>query len=189
MSPANTAASLVDGRPARGRVRDWARHQGEAYRRDTDEDRPLGGYAAAMAVYATAVAALAAAAKLTGRRSPEQITPWDVALLGMATHKLSRTIAKDAVTSPVRAAFTTYQKPSGDAELAEEARQHGGAKHAVGELITCPFCLAQWTATAFVAGTVLAPKATRLAAMTMTVVAISDYLQLGYAFLQRKSGG
>jgi hypothetical protein len=142
-----------------------------------------------MAVYATAVAALAAAAKLTGRRSPQQITPWDVALLGMATHKLSRTIAKDAVTSPVRAAFTTYQKPSGDAELAEEARQHGGAKHAVGELITCPFCLAQWTATAFVAGTVLAPKATRLAAMTMTVVAISDYLQLGYAFLQRKSGG
>jgi hypothetical protein len=170
-------------------VKSWAHDQAEAYRGDTDEPRPLGGYAAAMATYGAAVGALAATAKLTGRRARNPFGPWDVALLGIATHKLSRTLAKDAVTSPLRAAFTTYEHPSGDAELAEEVRVHGGPRHAIGELITCPFCLAQWTATAFVAGTVLAPTATRLAATTMATVAVSDYLQLAYAYLQKKARG
>jgi hypothetical protein len=170
-----------------GTVKNWARDQAKAYRRNTEEARPLGGYAAALTAYSAAVAALAAAAKLTRRPAPDRFGPWDLALIGIATHKLSRTLAKDAVTSPLRAAFTTYAHPSGHAELAEEVRFHSGTRHAVGELITCPFCLAQWTATGFVAGTVLAPTATRLATATMTAVALSDYLQLGYAYLQKKS--
>jgi hypothetical protein len=59
----------------------------------------------------------------------------------------------------------------------------------VGELITCPFCLAQWVATAFTAGLVFAPRATRLVAGTFSTVAISDALQNVYAFLQRKAEG
>jgi len=58
----------------------------------------------------------------------------------------------------------------------EEVREHGGVKHAVGELLTCPFCLAQWVGTAFVFGYATAPRATRLAALTMTTVAGSDVL-------------
>ncbi len=45
-----------------------------------------------------------------------------------------------------------------------------GIRHAVGELITCPFCTAQWVATAYAAGLVFAPHATRLAGATMTAV-------------------
>ncbi len=97
------------------------------------------------------------AARLTGRRAPARITPWDVVLLGTATHKLTRILAKDAVTSPLRAPFVQYKGASGESELAEEVREHGGTKHAVGELLTCPFCLAQWVATTFVAGWVFAP--------------------------------
>jgi hypothetical protein len=91
----------------------------------------------------------------------------------------------------VRAPFTAFQGPSGHAEIAEEVREHGGVKHAVGELLTCPFCLAQWVGTAFVFGYVTAPRATRLAALTMTTVAGSDVLQFLYDGIQNGalSGG
>ena len=54
-------------------------------------------------------------------------------------------------------------------------------------LLTCPFCLAQWTATGFAYGLVFAPQATELVAMTLTAVAGADFLQLGYAWAQHKA--
>jgi len=44
--------------------------------------------------------------------------------------------------------------------------------------------LAQWVGTGFVFGYVAAPKATRLAALTMTMVAGSDVLQFAYDAIQ-----
>jgi Protein of unknown function (DUF1360) len=104
--------------------------------------------------------------------------------MGLFTHRLSRTLAKDSVTSPIRAPFTRYAGVSGPAELHEEVRGSGW-KHAIGELLTCPFCLSQWVATGYAAGMLFAPRVTRLAGATMTAVAISDWLQLAYARLMK----
>ncbi len=163
-------------------VRRWARHQKREYTQG--EPRPLGADLGAMGVYLGLVSAGAAAVRASGRDLPERIPPADAALLAVATFRLARRIAKDPVTSPLRAPFTTFQGPSGHAEVAEEVREHGGVKHAVGELLTCPFCLAQWVATALVFGYVTAPRATRLAALTMTLVAGSDVLQFLYDSIQ-----
>ena len=70
------------------------------------EQRPLGGYLAAMGVYATVTAALAGLVRAAGRPVPERPAPADVVLLSIATHKLSRLLSKDAITSPLRAPFT-----------------------------------------------------------------------------------
>ncbi len=43
----------------------------------------------------------------------------DTALCAVATHKLSRLLARDPVTSPLRAPFTSYQGTAGPAELDE----------------------------------------------------------------------
>jgi hypothetical protein len=137
-----------------------------------------------MGVYLGLVTAGAAAVRASGRELPDRIPPGDVALLAVATFRLARRIAKDPVTAPLRAPFTSFQGPSGHAEIAEEVREHGGAKHAVGELLTCPFCLAQWVATALVFGYATAPRATRLAALTMTLAASSDVLQFAYDAVQ-----
>jgi Protein of unknown function (DUF1360) len=163
-------------------VRRWARAQQQAY--TSGEDRPLGGFLGAMSVYGTVVAAGAAAVRASGRQLPERIPLGDAVLLTIGTFRLARRIAKDPVTAPVRAPFTSYQGTSGEAEVAEEVREHGGVKHAVGELVTCPFCLAQWVGTAFVLGYVTAPRATRRAALTMTMVAGSDVLQFAYDAIQ-----
>ncbi|GAA3974180.1 DUF1360 domain-containing protein [Actinomadura viridis] len=161
-----------------------ARRQKERY--TGGAERPLGSYLATLTIYGVTTGALA----LLARRRPVKVRmgPGDLALMTVTTHKLARLIAKDPITSPLRAPFTRYAGTSGPAELAEEARGNG-FRHAVGELLTCPFCTAQWVATAYAAGMVFAPDATRLAGMTMTAVAGSDWLQLGYAKLQQVTEG
>ena len=163
-------------------VRRWARHQKREY--SQGEPRPLGGDLGAMGVYLGLVSAGVAAVRASGRELPDRIPAGDAALLAVATFRLARRIAKDPVTSPLRAPFTTFQGPSGHAEVAEEVREHGGVKHAIGELLTCPFCLGQWVATGFVFGLVLAPRPTRLAASLFTALTGADFLQLAYAKAQ-----
>jgi hypothetical protein len=163
-------------------VRRWARTQKREYARGAE--RPLEGDLGAMGVYAGLVAAGAAAVRASGRELPSRIPLGDAVLLTVATFRLARRLAKDPVTSPIRAPFTAFQGTSGHAEVAEEVREHGDVKHAVGELLTCPFCLAQWVGTAFVFGYATAPRATRLAALTMTTVAGADVLQFVYDAIQ-----
>lgn len=161
---------------------EWAKEQQEEY--EGEDDRPLGGYVLTTSVYLGAVAAGALALKRSGHRLPKRFAARDLALLAVATHKVARIVAKDSVTSPIRAPLTRYTGTSGPAELAEEVRGDG-AKHAFGELITCPFCLSQWIATAGMFGLVVAPRPTRMVASTFAVVAGADFLQLAYGAAQR----
>ncbi|MEV4756148.1 DUF1360 domain-containing protein [Micromonospora sp. NPDC049559] len=154
------------------------------------EHRPLGGYLAAMGTYAGVTGTLAVLARATGRPVPERPATSDVVLLGIATHKLSRLLTKDAVTSPLRAPFTRYDKPIGSGEVMEQVRDQGsGTRHAIGELLSCPFCLAVWVATGLTGGLVLAPRLTRMVATALTAVAASDFLQMAYAVAQRAAEG
>jgi Protein of unknown function (DUF1360) len=154
------------------------------------EHRPLEGYVVTMSGYAAMTAALAAAIRATGRPVPQRPAAGDVVLLSIATHKLSRLLAKDAVTSPLRAPFTHYDRPIGSAEVAEDVRNdHDEVPHALGELLSCPFCLALWVATGLTGGLVLAPRFTRLASTALTAVAASDFLQLAYAIAKDAAEG
>ncbi|MGK5681239.1 DUF1360 domain-containing protein [Actinoplanes sp. URMC 104] len=168
-------------------LRDRMSRVGQSYA--PHEHRPLGGYVAAMGAFSALAASLATAAKVTGKPVPERPALGDVVLLSLATHKLSRLLAKDAVTSPLRAPFTRYTEPAGAAELNEEVRHDSTLKHGIGELITCPFCLAVWVATGLTGGLVLAPRLTRLAAVTLTATAVSDFLQMGYDVAKHAAEG
>src|SRR5215208_902771 len=77
-------------------MRDHVRRQTAGYARP---DRATGGYAAAMGVFGAVAGGLSLVAARTGRRPPP-LTPWELTLLGLATHKIARIVAKDAVTSP-----------------------------------------------------------------------------------------
>lgn len=150
------------------------------------EYRPLGGYLIALGVYAGVTVGLTAVVRATRRPVPVAPSTSDVVLLAVATHKLSRLLSKDAITSPLRAPFTSYDRPIGTGEVMEQVRDQGSStRHALGELLSCPFCLAVWVATGLTGGLVLAPRLTRLVATALTAVAGSDFLQLGYAVAQR----
>ncbi len=151
-------------------------------------ERPLSGYTAVMAVYGLLVGVVGAVAAATGRRLPERLRPDDLAVLALGTHKLSRTLSKDAVTSPLRAPFTRYADSGGPGEVVEKVRTAGGLRHSLGELLSCPFCLDLWVVTAFTAGLVFAPRATRLVAGAFAALTGADFLQLAYARAQRAAG-
>jgi hypothetical protein len=150
-----------------------------------DSDRPLGGYTALMALYGAAVTAGAVALRRRNQRLPE-VRPFDIALVGIATYKLARRMSKDSVTSPLRAPFTRYEGVAGPAELKEEVRG-SGLRKAVGELVSCPFCLSQWVSTGFVFGLLTAPRATRWIASVFSSLALADFLQFAYAWSEQRA--
>jgi hypothetical protein len=143
------------------------------------EDRPLAGYVTVLGVYSATLGLLGGVARARRVRLPASIGLGDTVLLCVGTHKASRLLAKDSVTSPLRAPFTRYQEPAGAGEVNEEVRG-SGTRHAVGELLTCPFCLSVWVASGFTAGLVFAPRATRLVLTALTAVAGSDTIQILY---------
>jgi hypothetical protein len=156
-------------------------NEADAY--DPEDDVALGGYTGSLLAYGLAVAALVTAGGATGRSLPERYRVTDVVLGGMATYKFTRLLSKASVTSPLRAPFTTFEGAAGSAEHHEQARGEG-ARHTVGELLTCPFCLGQWVGTGYVAALVLAPRSARTWAALFSVTAISDGLQHAYARLR-----
>jgi hypothetical protein len=143
------------------------------------EERPLGPYTALTAIYATATAGSLIALRVKGRALPERPRAGDILLVGIASHKLSRLIAKDKVTSFLRAPFTRFQESSGQGEVEEEPCGHG-LQLAVGELLVCPYCLSQWVATGLTIGLVAAPRFTRLMSSIYVAHTISDFLQVAY---------
>jgi hypothetical protein len=157
---------------------------GAGYAAD-DEHRPLGSYAVLTGTFgALFTGGLIAASRSHGL--PERIPVTDVVMGGIAAHKLSRLITKDKVTAAARAPFTRFQEKTGHGEVAEAPRGRG-MRYAVGELLVCPYCLAQWVAGAFVVGYVAAPRATRLLAATWTVHAIADAAQLAYSAAEHRA--
>jgi hypothetical protein len=140
----------------------------------------IGGYLALLSLYGTGLLTAAAVARTRGRPLPPTYGVQDLLVGAVATHKLTRLIAKDAVTTPIRAPFTEFEESAGAGEVNESPR-HGPLSHTPGELVSCPFCLAPWVATTYVAGLVLSPRLARACATTFALVGASDWLQQGYA--------
>ncbi|HWF54558.1 MAG TPA: DUF1360 domain-containing protein [Solirubrobacteraceae bacterium] len=152
-----------------------------------DQERPLGAYGVLMGVFASLGAGFAAWLRVSGRELPDEVAPRDLALIAVATHKSSRLLARDRVTSTVRAPFTTFQDDAGPSEVDEAARGHG-MRRAIGELLVCPYCLGMWVGCAFLAGLIVAPRATRWIAAAFAVLTGADALQIAYARAEETLG-
>jgi hypothetical protein len=149
------------------------------------EKPPLVPYAVAIAASNGLFAAGLALARRQGRELPERPALGDIALVGVAGHKLSRLIAKDKVTSPLRAPFTELEGSGGAAELEERARG-GEVRRTIGQLLVCPYCLDLWAVAGFSLGLLYAPRTTRFVASVFAAQTTSDFLQVAYRTAQRK---
>lgn len=149
---------------------------------------PLLSYLTFMGVFGSLLAAALAIAKRQGRELPEQAPAGQLLLIGTASHKLSRIISKDKVTSPLRAPFTELEGRGGPAELEERSRGTGVRK-AIGELLICPFCLGLWVIAGFSVGLLFAPRVTRFIASLFAALTISDFLQVAYKAAEDKGLG
>jgi hypothetical protein len=148
---------------------------------------PFGSYALFAGVFNGAFGAALAVAGRSGRL-PERVEARDVVLIGVASHKLSRVITKDKITSFLRAPFTEYQAPGGPGEV-EERPRGSGARRAVGELLVCPYCLGLWLSGGMHVGLIYTPRLTRTVASTFTALTIADFLQIAYKAAEEKGLG
>jgi hypothetical protein len=160
-------------------------NQVEAYAGDKAEELPLGAYATMMLAFIGGFGSMLVRASRRGTL-PNRISTRDLALLSVATHRLTRIVTRDRVTAALRFPFTKYEGSSGAGEVNERARGRG-LQRALGSLLTCQFCAGPWTAAALTAGLVAKPRETRLIASVLTIVAASDFLHQTYARARRAS--
>jgi hypothetical protein len=150
---------------------------------EDEEHPPYTAYAQIVATYVGALAAAGGLAKLLDR-DPRYDSTLDLVVLAGATFKAARTIARDDVTSFVRAPFV-----EGEAGLGaeEEPKQTGGMEQAIGELVTCTRCVGTWAAAGLTATQILAPRFGRMLTWSLAAAAANDFLQAGFAALAHKS--
>ena len=137
------------------------------------EERPLPQYA----TLATSWWAVFFAFVLANRRRlPETVPYGDIARVALASYKMSRVVAKEDVTSFVRAPVT--EDP--DAKTPKRT----GMARVLGELVTCPYCLGLWFSGAFFYALTLAPREARFAMSIFSAYAATDFLQAGFVRLK-----
>jgi hypothetical protein len=101
----------------------------------------------------------------------------DTVRIGVASYKLGRLVARDEVTSWMRAPVTR------DEDATEPKPQ--GLERALGELVTCPYCVGLWTAAGLSYALVLFPRQTRLVTTIFGGQAVADFLNAAYVRLNR----
>jgi hypothetical protein len=144
------------------------------------DDRPA--YEQLLATYTALVGA--AAWVLWRRGRPIAVPPpSETAVMGVAIFKLSRLVTKEKVLRPVREPFVEDVEPGAGSELNSKPARRG-LKGAVGELLTCPFCISVWISTALMVLYAVAPRAARLVASAAAATAVADVSQYGFARLR-----
>jgi hypothetical protein len=138
-----------------------------------EEERPLPQYAALASTFG---AVLAGFLLVAGRRLPERVSLGDTVRIGVASYKLGRLIAKDPVTSFVRAPVTE------DPDATEPKRE--GAARVLGELVTCPYCIGLWVASGLSYSLALFPRQTRLVTTIFGAQAVADFLNAAFVRLR-----
>lgn len=142
---------------------------------------PLAGYAALMGAFVAVFAPMLIVANRRGRL-PRRWGLRDITLLGLATHKLSRILARDRIAAPLRAPFTRLEGSTGAGDMQEVARGHG-LRRALGSLATCQYCTGVWVAASLAALTVARPRMGRTVASVLAVVTVSDWVNRAYGKL------
>ena len=143
---------------------------------------PYGAYAVIMSTFAGGLAAAGALAHALDR-DPREHGALDLAVLGAATFKASRTIARDEVTSFLRKPFVEDEAHEGG----EEPVATGDMRQAIGELVTCSRCVGTWVAAGLASAQVLAPRFGRLLTWTLAAGALNDFAQAGFSALTAKA--
>jgi hypothetical protein len=144
---------------------------------------PYRAYAGIVAVFVAGLGGVSAAAAARDRPQ-SRIAAVDLALLGLATFKASRTVARDKVTSFVREPFVEGEAYDGEDE---KPTHESELRQAIGELVTCTRCIGTWLGAGLASTQILAPRTGRLLTTVLAAGALNDFLLAGFAALTNKS--
>ena len=144
---------------------------------------PYRAYAAIVGTFMTGLGAVSGIAALR-QRPLEKLSATDLALLGLATFKASRTVARDKVTSFVREPFVEGEAYDGEDETPTHETE---LKQALGELVTCTRCIGTWLGAGLASMQILAPRTGRLLTTVLAAGALNDFLLAGFTAVTAKA--
>ena len=144
---------------------------------------PYRAYATIVGTFVAGLGAISGVAALRGKPN-HAISAVDLALLGLATFKASRTVARDKVTSFVREPFVEGEAYDGEGEKPTHETE---MKQALGELVTCTRCVGTWIGASLASMQVLAPRTGRLLTTVLAAGALNDFLLAGFSALTEKA--
>ena len=147
------------------------------------EQPPYRAYAAIVGTFLAGLGAVSGVAAARNRPHFE-MAPIDLALLGLATFKASRTVARDKVTSFVREPFVEGEAYDGEDEKPTHETE---MKQAIGELVTCTRCVGTWIGASLASIQILAPRTGRLLTSVLAAGAVNDFLLAGFEALTSKA--
>ncbi|HUH16065.1 MAG TPA: DUF1360 domain-containing protein [Gaiellaceae bacterium] len=136
-----------------------------------------------MGTFVTGLGAVSGLAALRHRPAPDY-SAVDLAMLGLATFKASRIVARDKVTSFVREPFVEGEAYDGEGERPTEETE---LKQALGELVTCTRCIGTWIGAGLASAQVLAPRTGRLLTAALAAGAVNDFLLAGFTAATSKA--
>lgn len=144
---------------------------------------PYRAYAGIMGTFVGGLGIAGVLARALGR-DPRGESTLELAVLSLATFKTARTIARDGVTSFIRAPFVDGEAGTDDVEAPVET---GDLQQAIGELVTCSRCIGTWAAAGLATTQILAPRFGRLLTWSLAAAGANDFLQAGFVALTSKS--
>ena len=147
------------------------------------EQPPYRAYATIAATFMGGLGAVSGVAAVR-KRPLREMAAIDLALLGLATFKASRTLARDKVTSFVREPFVEGEAYDGEDE---EPTHETEMKQAIGELVTCTRCIGTWIGAGLASLQILAPRTGRLLTTVLAAGAVNDFLLAGFSALTAKA--
>jgi hypothetical protein len=133
------------------------------------------------------VGAFLATTGLAGSRERSRLAahPFDIALTGLAAHRIGRMIAFEKVAEPLREPFTATVPDESGADDTVVARGRG-LQWALGELLSCPICVGTWAALGLSIGRLVLPGPTRF---VIRVLAIAGLAELNHVVVERLEWG
>ncbi len=121
----------------------------------------------------TFVGTFLSATVLASGRRPVLPSPTELAMLGLASHRIGRMLAFERVGEPFRAPFTATVPDESGADATVVARGRG-VRWVLGELISCPTCVATWASLALAIGQRFLPAPTRVLVGVLAAAGVAE---------------
>lgn len=126
------------------------------------------------------LASIAVAGTRPAHRLP-RVGPFDLVLMGLASHRIGRMVAFERVAEPLREPFTATVPDETGADETVVARGRG-VRWVLGELLSCPTCVATWAAMILYLGLTFFPRPTRV---LLSVLAATGTAEIAYVAVEQ----
>lgn len=97
----------------------------------------------------------------------------DIGLIGIASHRVGRIVAFERVALPLREPFTATV-PDGTGVDETVVARGRGVQWAIGELMSCPTCVASWAALMMYVGLAVVPGPTRALISVLAAAGVAE---------------